>query len=72
MSDWQDISTAPKDGTAVYAGKVGVMSIGGAPLYPLVSRYLDGKWQSVFGDNRWAPYEPQPTHWRPHPSSPSP
>lgn len=65
MSTWQTIESAPRDGSAVRAGRISVMSIAGEPLYPLVSRFIDGKWQSVFGDNHWAPYDPQPTVWQP-------
>lgn len=65
---WHPIETAPTDGTVVYAGKIGRMS--SVPLYPLMSRYIDGKWQSCFGDDKWTPYEPQPTVWKP--ANPSP
>lgn len=66
MTDkWNDISMAPTDGTPVRAGRISIMSIAGQPVYPLISRFIDGKWQCCFGDNRWAPYEPQPTVWQP-------
>lgn len=61
MSEWIDISEAPLDGTTVRAGRISAMSIGGQPLYPLPSRFLDGKWKCCVGDDRWAEYDPQPT-----------
>jgi len=67
MTDWQDIETAPRDGTVVRAGRISVMSVAGQPLYPLPSRFLDGKWKCCMGDDRWAEYDPQPTVWQPLP-----
>ena len=61
---WHPITTAPTDGTAVKAGSVGPHSFLSFPYYAVTSRFIDGKWQCVCGDNRWAPYEPQPNRWQ--------
>ena len=61
---WHPIHTAPTDGTSVKAGTVGPMSVAGIPLYPITSRFVDGEWRAVFGDNRWARYDPQPNRWQ--------
>lgn len=70
MSEWQDIATAPRDGSPVRAGAISLWAVTG-PLYPLISCFIDGKWQCCFGDDRWAPYEPQPTVWQPLPPPPT-
>lgn len=59
---WIPISEAPRDGTPVVAAKVSSTSIMSFP-YPLTSRFLDGKWAADMGDDRWEPYDPQPTHF---------
>jgi hypothetical protein len=69
VSEWQDISTAPKDGTAVIAAKKSgwITAFSDFP-YPLTSRFIDGKWCANFGDidnTSWEPYDPQPSHWKP-------
>lgn len=68
MTKWQPIDSAPKDGTPVKAGRITALSIGGVPMYPLTSRFIDGDWHADFGSkgqSRWARYDPQPTHWLP-------
>lgn len=60
MSEWQDISTAPKQRTRVLVCTAG---------HPKSTR------ESYYGDRakRWIAnlYFPQPTHWMPLPAPPS-
>lgn len=65
--DWEDIDSAPSDGTIVRVVKDG----GPHKLdilrwaWPLPARYVDGVWCAEFGPGEWAPFGPQPTHWKP-------
>ena len=59
---WYWIGWAPKDGSFVRTAQE--MGSDGWPIYPLLSRYLDGQWCCDFG-GAWAPYEPQPRYWEP-------
>lgn len=71
---WQPIETAPKDGTKVKAG-ISSSKHFTLVLYPLTSVWIEGKWCANFGDkhnDRFEPYEPQPTHWMPEPTSKEP
>jgi len=69
MTPWQDISTAPKDGTPIRAGAASEhWDIAWMP-YELTYRFLNGQWCAEFGDD-WQPVHPQPTHWMPLPEPP--
>jgi hypothetical protein len=63
MSEWQDISTAPKDGTRILLFANGRVSVGG----------FDPHWSG----NCWVFIDPRiatgtgPTHWMPLPAPPS-
>lgn len=61
MSDWRDISTAPKDGTRimVWNSFAGVYS----------SAYLNGEWP-LYGWGNEGVWYPRPTHWMPLPDAP--
>lgn len=62
---WENIESAPRDGSDVIAGKRPWWDREtGWPIYPITSRFIDGKWQANLGD-RWAPYDPQPDVWLP-------
>lgn len=63
---FEDIATAPHDGTRIIAGKQStwVKAFFHVP-FPLESRFLAGRWCADFGDDKWLPYDPQPTHWLP-------
>jgi len=66
--EWQGIETAPRDGTPVETGKITPLNQTLGPLYPITSKFMDGKWHANFGSKdqeRWAPYDPQPSHWKP-------
>lgn len=60
----QPIDTAPRDGTEIVAGTPISRTIRWI-AHPVTSRYLDGRWCAHFGDGKWLPYAPQPTHWLP-------
>lgn len=69
MTEWQTIETAPKDGTIIItAAKAEWVKAFDQFTYPLQSKFVDGKWRADFGDGKWSPYDPQPTHWKPSPS----
>jgi hypothetical protein len=63
MGDWQDISSAPKDGAPFLARVVGRGDIGSI----IVARRKPGwnSWLSIPGD-----YQCHPTHWMPLPVPP--
>jgi hypothetical protein len=70
MSDWQPISTAPKDGTQilVYFPQIGVWQV-------LWSRevFNDGFWcvsDNKFEDRPLRGWSDEPTHWMPLPDPP--
>lgn len=68
MGEWRTIDSAPKDGTVVIAVAENKAArrwstLGRFP-YPLKSKFIDDQWCCDMGD-RWAPYDPQPTHWIP-------
>lgn len=81
MSDWQDISTAPKDGTEIIVG-VDVATVWivrsaryvrADEWYPSEPDDVDGWWSyinSVSQEQLVGIYEP--THWMPQPAPPSP
>lgn len=62
MNDWQDISTAPKDGTEVLVFVPRRLG----PIYAGASNATGKQWWSRnLGDL-------QPTHWMPLPKAPTP
>ena len=61
---WRDISSAPKDGTPVFAGAQSKWMKFLYIPYPMMWRWIGGQWVGA-EDER--PYEPQPTHWLPAP-----
>ena len=65
-SQWQDISTAPKDGTEIYVYCGPAWSGRG----PLVRTAWRGYWQNEFL-NGGSPSNFVPTHWMPLPSPPT-
>lgn len=70
QAEWQPIETAPMDGTEVEAVSTGSL---GVRLYPVASRFLEGKWCAWFGPQlEWGPYDPQPDAWRPKQTPPTP
>lgn len=64
MSEWQPIETAPRDGSLVMTAKESAITPGHFP-YPLKTKFVDGFWLADFGNDRWGPFDPQPTHWLP-------
>lgn len=62
MTDWQDISTAPKDGTPVLVSS---------------PRWLIADVGMIDGSGLWydpgdgSVFQPQPTHWMPLPPPPT-
>jgi hypothetical protein len=60
LDGWQDIETAPKDGTWIIIG------------HPEWRRSADGYWSDDFREWRFSGYAPerQPTHWQPLPPAP--
>lgn len=68
MSEWQDISSAPKDGTTI----LGAWRIHGAkwarqPIWFRGTPDKGGRWMLS-----WDASDVQPTHWMPLPSPPEP
>lgn len=70
--DWQDIATAPRDGTWV-------LLAGGSINYgwcrddrppAVTSQYMDGCWQFAWYDSGYYGEYETPTHWMPLPSPP--
>lgn len=61
MSDWRDISTAPRDGTAIWVSSERAME----PVRTIQRWY--GEWVNIYnGDSiGW-----KPTHWMPLPKAP--
>ena len=70
QTGWQDIATAPKDGTTVRVGKRKFFQQ--APVFPLKARFLDGRWLTDFGNDTWRSFDPQPNCWMPLPAAPTP
>ncbi len=72
--EWQDIATAPKDGTLVLLfGAYCWMGFDGgpdedSPVGCVMGRFGDGGWRTVTNN----PYfdDVYPTHWMPLPSAP--
>lgn len=69
--DWQDIETAPKDGSIVTTAKQSntypAFKFMRFP-YPLKTKFEAGRWKMHMGKGEWHSYEPQPTHWLPEPA----
>lgn len=59
---WHEIALAPRDGSCVWAGVAQEVFGRLEVALPVEQRFLDGKWCAWFG-HRWAPVDPQPTHW---------
>jgi hypothetical protein len=84
MSDWQDIGTAPKDGTEIIAVFCSDYGYQDSPtIYgPWTVAFRRGKWMaswddaSVIESESWAGTEYKqapvdPTHWMPRPKPPA-
>lgn len=72
LTAWQDIATAPKDGTWILATVAGKHPETSVPWVPCSTHWNDGEWTDddwMEGDWPRDPYEP--THWRPLPSAPA-
>lgn len=69
VESWRPIASAPTDGTTIIAASESKFM----PRfpYPLPSKFIDGVWRCNMGD-RWSPYDPQPTHWKPAPTPQDP
>ena len=68
MDGWQDISTAPKDGTPIIALRVGQ----DARMASII--YWDGpsaEWAGRNGEDERRIVKAQPTHWMPLPEPPA-
>lgn len=63
MTDWQDIESAPRDGSPVQVGKRKFFQLW--PFYPVYARFMDGRWKMDFGNGDWRSYDPQPNCWKP-------
>lgn len=62
MNQWQDITTAPKDGTEVDLWTAFGRVTG--------AKFVDGKWVEWFDrDGEWIAVD-QPSHWMPCPEPP--
>jgi hypothetical protein len=79
--EWQDINTAPKDGTTVliYATEIRLKNIYGIgyyieklPFNVLVGRYVDYYWDTISVESYFSTsvLGVQPTHWMPLPNPP--
>lgn len=66
--EWQDISTAPKDGTWILAIVCGNW-MDGKPYIPSVSRWTCGSWDAENYDETGEDWFP--THWMPLPDPPT-
>lgn len=66
-TDWQDIETAPRDGTWILANTAGTHPHTHAPFVPDVIQWLGGRWDNGFDRSVY-----RPTHWMPLPAPPKP
>lgn len=69
VSEWRDISTAPKDGTQILglcSGKVSVYKWDAQPFHKRPRPYWARTFHPVSYDLSW-----QPTHWQPFPPLPA-
>lgn len=79
MSEWQDISTAPKDGTKVllFTRYFGRHDLGGSFTAVQIGYWDEGKLDVPQDHPFWRPAEwhlqliGNPTHWQPLPKPPS-
>jgi len=71
MQVWQDISTAPRDGTPFYA--TFEMPMRWKEYKPAARRqgYPAGRWQTMNGYGGWENTDLVPINWRPHESTPT-
>ena len=73
MSKWQDISTAPKDGTYILVHQTGTLAPNDFVVYFDRSWSDDGWWLTCDGKDPELPLRgPEPTHWMPLPKPPKP
>jgi hypothetical protein len=63
MSEWQPIETAPTDGSTVRVGKRKFFQLW--PSFPLMARFVDGRWLTDYGNDTWRSFDPQPNCWKP-------
>lgn len=69
MSEWQPISTAPKDGTWVLLR--GGTDYGGEQIGPAVVAFWSGQeWAYAYWDGEWRSCYDNPTEWMPIPKGP--
>jgi len=68
LGGWQTIDTAPRDGTTVRVGRRKFFQQW--PLFPLRARFVDGRWLTDYGNDKWRSFEPQPNCWMPLPPAP--
>lgn len=64
MTEWRDISTAPKDGTLVLLWCA-------SGIEPSLAKFVSGQWRNNYYGSRephW--YYSDPTHWHPLPAPP--
>ena len=66
MDSWQDISTAPRDGSHILGHGDGPAIM--ACTY--VMRWDEGDWREAFGSSDYTWNRLQPTHWKSLPAPP--
>jgi hypothetical protein len=65
---WQDIATAPKDGTAVLGLWLPMAGDAAFPRCYAIAHFIEGGWCSVDDDEQTFT---DPTHWMPLPAAPA-
>lgn len=65
--EWQDIKTAPKDGTAILLGITGYKTNMAVAEWEPESKFSAGGW--LYSDDE---FFVNPTHWMPLPKHPTP
>lgn len=68
MDEWQDISTAPKDGRAIIALRIGQDARRASIIY---WSKPDKEWAGRTGDDELRIVTARPTHWMPLPKPPA-
>lgn len=65
MSEWRDISTAPKDGTPVL---LVIPENSGGHIPPIFIGAYHGEWYTYGASSSGTLWRGQPTHWQPLPA----